>query len=195
MGQWSVVPQNRTCPTCVSMLTMFLVKMVFSFMTLNIDSPTFRDPVLKAIADRKPLDDCNDILDTAQQEIGRLFTSFLSHDQSYPVLLTGTFSMKYQCLLSVLILLAAKTPVDEIQALVFSCLDSLMEDITADPENMNVLRDLIDSRNTFVQGIHQHINVRYGGIETYLRQAGVSPSHMEDFLAAMQVANEKPGND
>ncbi|KAI7523702.1 hypothetical protein KC331_g18532 [Hortaea werneckii] len=171
------------------------VKMVFSLMTLNIDSPSFRDPVLKAIADRKPVDDCNDIVDTAQEEIGRLFTSILSDHQSYPVLLTGAFSMKYQCLISVLILLAAKTSEDEIQTLVFSCLDSLVDEISADPENMSFLRDLIESRHTFVQEIHQHINVQHGGIETYLRQAGVSPSHMEDFLGAMQIANEKPGND
>ncbi|KAI7158954.1 hypothetical protein D0869_11971 [Hortaea werneckii] len=171
------------------------VKMVFSLMTLNIDSPSFRGPVLKAIADRKPIDDCNDIVDTAQEEIGRLFTSILSDHQSYPVLLTGTFTMKYQCLVSVLILLAAKTPVDEIQTLVFSCLDSLRNEISADPENMSFFRDLIESRHNFVQGIHQHINVQHGGIETYLRQAGVSPSHMEDFLGAMQIANEKPGND
>ncbi|KAI6876826.1 hypothetical protein KC318_g15350 [Hortaea werneckii] len=171
------------------------VKMVFSFMTLNIDSPIFRDPVLKAIADRKPLEDCNDIVDTAKEEFGRLFTSILRDHQSYPVLLTGAFSMKYQCLISVLILLAAKTPVDEIQMLVFSCLDSLVDEISADPENMSFLRDLIESRHTFVQGIHQHINLQHGGIETYLRQAGVSPSHMEDFLGAMQIANEKPGTD
>ena len=169
--------------------------MVFSLMTLNVDSPTFRDPVLKAISSRKPTDDCNDIVDTAKEEIGRLFTSILSDHQSYPVLLTGAFSMKYQCLISVLILLAAKTPVDEIQTLVFSCLDSLMDEISADPENMSFLRDLIESRHSFVQEIHQHINVQHGGIETELRQAGVSPSHMEDFLGAMQIANEKPGND
>ncbi|KAI7239642.1 hypothetical protein KC330_g1777 [Hortaea werneckii] len=171
------------------------VKMVFSFMTLNIDSPTFRDPVLKAIADRKPLEDCNDIVDTAQEEIGRLFNSILRDHQSYPVLLTGAFSMKYQCLISVLILLAAKTPVDEIQTLVFSCLDSLVDEISADPENMSFLRDLIESRHIFVQGICKHVNLQYGGIENYLHQAGVSPSHMEDFLGAMQNANEKPGND
>ena len=62
--------------------------------------------------------------------------------------------MKYQCLLSVLILLAAKTPVDEIQTLVFSCLDSLVDEISADPENTSFLMDLIDSRHIFVQGIH-----------------------------------------
>lgn len=177
------------------MLTVFLVKMVFSLMTLNVDSPTFREPVLKAISSRKPTDDCNDIVDTAQEEIGRLFSSILSDHQSYPVLLTGAFSMKYQCLLSVLILLAAKTPVHEIQTLVFSCLHSPVDEISADPENTSVLKDLIDSKHTFVQGIHQHMNVQHGGIETYLREAGVSPSRMQDFLGAMQIANEKPGND
>ncbi|KAI6889960.1 hypothetical protein D0869_13565 [Hortaea werneckii] len=171
------------------------VKMVFSLMTLNVDSPTFREPVLKAISSRKPTDDCNDIVDTAQEEIGRLFSSILSDHQSYPVLLTGAFSMKYQCLLSVLILLAAKTPVHEIQTLVFSCLHSPVDEISADPENTSVLKDLIDSKHTFVQGIHQHMNVQHGGIETYLREAGVSPSRMQDFLGAMQIANEKPGND
>ncbi|KAI7463698.1 hypothetical protein KC351_g15770 [Hortaea werneckii] len=170
------------------------IKMAFSLMTLNVDSPTFRNPVLKAISDRKPIDDCNDVVDTAQEEIGRLFISILSSTQSYPMLLTGAFSMKYQCLISVLILLAAKTPVDEIQTLVFSCLDSLKDEMSADTENMSVLRELIESRHTFVQGIHQHINVQHGGIETYLREAGASPSDMENFLGAMQFANEKSGN-
>lgn len=177
------------------MLTVLLVKMVFSLMTLNVDSPTFRDPVLKAISDRKPIDDCNDVVDTAKEEIGRLFTSIMSCPQSYPVLLTGTFSMKYQCLMSVLILLAAKAPVDEIQTLVFSSLDSLSDEISADPETMSILKDLIESRHTFVQSIHQHINVQYGGIETYLRQAGVSSFDMENFLGAMQFANDKSAND
>ncbi|RMY95556.1 hypothetical protein D0861_00730 [Hortaea werneckii] len=165
------------------------VKMVFSLMTLNADSPTFRNPVLKAISDRKPIDDCIDIMDTAQEEIGRLFTSILGNHRSYPVLLTGTLSMKYQCLLSVLILLAAKTPADEIETLVFSCLDSLVDEISADPENMRVLRDLIESRNTF------HINVQHGGIETYLHEAGASPSDMENFQEAMQIADEESGID
>ncbi|KAI7284355.1 hypothetical protein KC345_g2299 [Hortaea werneckii] len=168
-------------------------KMVFSLMTLNVDSPTFRNPVLRAISDRKPIDDCIDIVDTAQEEIGRLFTSILSNPQSYPVLLTGTLSMKYQCLISVLILLAAKIPVDEVQTLIFSCLDSLKDEISADTENMSVIRDLMESRHTFVQGIHQHVNAQHGGIETYLRQAGASPSDMEDLLGAMQSANKKSG--
>ena len=134
-------------------------------------------------------------MDTAQEEIGRLFTSILGNHRSYPVLLTGTLSMKYQCLLSVLILLAAKTPADEIETLVFSCLDSLVDEISADPENMRVLRDLIESRNTFVQRTHQHINVQHGGIETYLHEAGASPSDMENFQEAMQIADEESGID
>ncbi|KAG9962171.1 hypothetical protein KCU61_g4953, partial [Aureobasidium melanogenum] len=150
-------------------------------------------PVTDAMWVRGPIGESLEVLDTGVEQICDLFKALLCQIPMYPLLICGGKWMREQNLLIVLILLVLRVPVEHISADYVSCVQNMQtrEGCFKTRGEADLVRAMVEKKAAWAGAIKNHLDVRYGGVETYLMRGGVTVEEIGSLREALQASGSR----
>lgn len=157
--------------------------------TFDLEKSSVIAPVQDAIWAHGPVGESLEVLDTGVEQIRDLFKGLLCNTSTYPLLISGGKWMRDQNLLVVLTLLVCNVPVEHVAADYISCIEGLRidEGCFKSKGEAELVRAMVETKAEWVGAIKNHLDDRYGGVEGYLRQGGVTLEEIGSLRKALQA--------
>ncbi|KAK6001224.1 hypothetical protein QM012_002555 [Aureobasidium pullulans] len=168
-------------------------KIFFSMITLDSENPSIVAPVADSMWVHGPIGESLEVLDTGIEQICDLFKALLCRTSMYPVLVCGSKWMREQNLLTVLVLLVLRVPVEHISADFVSCVQNLQIDPSQfkSKAEAELVRAIVETKAQWVGAIKNHLDEKYGGVDEYFTRGGVTLQEMDSFREALQAPGLK----